>query len=185
MTPTTKLPGVDAAKAVLGLTMEEIAQSARVDYSTLYRACRGRTPNAGFVDRLEQLEELSAELQRCLSDDMLAGWMETPAAVFGGRTPREMVIAGRVETVLGALCSYQHLFETLADADKKKPFFISKMPRAKHLPTATVAALAMLDSDIDSMVARMQTTESREARHKALSTRPRVRLGTAGREPGS
>lgn len=172
----TKLPGVDAARNVLGLSLEEIARSVRVDYSTLYRAREGRSPNAGFLDRLEQLEELAGEIQRALSQDMVAEWMETPASVFGGRTPREMVLAGRAATVMGALLSYNHLFNTLADAEERKSFFLSEVPGAERLPVATIAALAMLDADIESMVARMQTPESREARHEALRTRPKVRL---------
>jgi AcrR family transcriptional regulator len=173
----TKLPGVDAAREVLGLSLEEIARSVRVDYSTLYRACRGRRPNAGFLDRLEQLEELSGEIERALGPALVAEWMETPASVFGGRTPREMVLAGRVETVLGALLSHHHLFDTLADAEKRKPFLVSAAG-TERLPAATVAALALLDADIDAMVARMQSRESREARHRALRTRPKVRLGS-------
>ena len=181
----TKLPGVDAAREVLGLSLEEIARSVRVDYSTLYRARGGRNPNAGFLDRLEQLEELSIEVKHALSPSMVPEWMETPASVFGGRTPREMVLAGRTETVLGTLLSYTHLFDTLADAETRKPFFLAEIPGTERPPTATIAALAMLDADIDSMVARMQTPESREARHKALSTRPKVRLGAGSRDQAS
>jgi hypothetical protein len=181
----TRLPGVDAAREVLGLSLEEIARSVRVDYSTLYRARGGRSPNAGFLDRLEQLEELAGEIRHALSQDLVAEWLETPASVFGGRTPREMVLAGRVETVLGALLSYQHLFGSLAGVEKRKPFFLSEDPGTGRLPMATVAALAMLDADIDAMVARMQNPEARKARHEALRTRPRVRLDAGPADPAS
>ncbi len=177
MSASVKLPGIDAARDVLGLSLEEIARSVRVDYSTLYRVRQGRKPSPSFRDRLEVLVEFAGQVSRALDGELIPEWLNTPTAVFSGRTPREMILAGRVETVAGALLSFTYVYQALAEAQERRRPFLSGADTS-DLPVPTLAALAMLDADIDAMVARMQTDEAREARHRATRSRPRVRLET-------
>ncbi len=178
MSANVKLPGVDEAQDVLGLSLEEIAKAARVDYSTLYRARQGRNPSPNFRDRLEVLSEFVDQVSHALSRKIIPDWLNTPSAVFSGKTPREMLLAGRVETVAGALLSFTHVFQALAEAQERRSSFLSGAD-ASRLPLPTIAALAMLDADIDAMVERMQTDEARDARHRAMRSRPSVKLETS------
>lgn len=178
MNIATKMPEVDAAREVLGLTLDEVAKSLGVNYSTLYRWRAGGTPNAHLSDRLEQLGELVGEIAQALSREVISEWLETPASAFEGRTPREMVLSGRGETVLGALLFSRHIYSALAEVREAKGTspLLPEKGEIEDLPLSTLAALAMLDADIASLVGRMQTLDSKRARQEFLETRPRVRL---------
>jgi hypothetical protein len=108
MSTGSRLAGIEAVRETLGLTLEEIAASVRADYATLYRWREGATPSLVFRDRLDRLQELAEEVVRIAGRERVA-WLDTPAGVLGGKTPREMIVAGRAETVLGALLSCRHL----------------------------------------------------------------------------
>jgi transcriptional regulator with XRE-family HTH domain len=177
MPTKTHLPGIDAARDVLGLSLEEIARAVQTNPSTLYRWREGETtPNQASLDRLRRLEELAGEIEQALEPEQVAYWLDTPAAVFGGRSPREMIYKGRVETVLGALLSHSHLLRALEAAERGKTGFADLMAR-DDLSLSAKAALALLDQQIEDLVQGMQTDEARAAAAKAFVTPPRVRIG--------
>jgi transcriptional regulator with XRE-family HTH domain len=99
MPTTTDLPGIEAAREVLGLSLEEIARAVQTNPSTLYRWREVEsTPNRSSQDRLKRLDELAAEIDRALDPEQIPYWLDAPASIFEGRSPREMVLEGRVET---------------------------------------------------------------------------------------
>jgi transcriptional regulator with XRE-family HTH domain len=183
MPTKTRLPGIDAAQEVLGLSLDEIARALRVVPSTLYRWREGGAPNQAYLDRLVRLEELAAELEHALGRDHVASWLDAPAPVFGGRSPREMIRDGRSETVLGALLSHNQLLRTLEKAERGEGGFAHLLARG-DLSLSAKAALALLDQRIEALVEGMQTPEARTAAAKAFATAPKVRIGGgAGRQP--
>lgn len=110
MTSTTTLPGLEIAQRVLALNYEEIARAVLTDPSTLYRWRQGQTPTAVYLSRLERLDELGREIQRTMRPEVIESWLNRPIPAFEGTTPREMILSGRSETVLGALLSLNHGF---------------------------------------------------------------------------
>jgi hypothetical protein len=110
MKTETTLPGIDAARAVLGLNYEEIAAAVLTDPSTLYRWRQGHTPTAVYLSRLERLDELVVEIQRTMRPEAIAAWLDRPVPAFDGKTPLELIRSGRSETVLGALLSLNRGF---------------------------------------------------------------------------
>jgi transcriptional regulator with XRE-family HTH domain len=183
MPTETHLPGIDAAREVLGLSLEEIARAVQTNPSTLYRWREGdTTPNQASLDRLRRLEELAREIEQALAPEQTAYWLDTPASVFGGRSPREMIRDGRTETVLGALLSHGHVLRVLEAAERGEAGFAELMAR-NDLSLSARAALALLDQQVEGLVRGMQTDEARAAAAKAFATPPRVRIGAgAARE---
>jgi hypothetical protein len=108
MSTTTALPGIDLAKRVLGLNYEQIARAVLTDPSTLYRWRQGQSPTAVYLSRLERLDDLAREIQRTMRPEVIPQWLDRPILAFEGRTPREMILDGRSETVLGSLLSLNH-----------------------------------------------------------------------------
>lgn len=104
------LPGIRVARDIFNLTYEEIAYAIQTNPSTLYRWRQGRTPTAVYLSRLDRLDELAAEIQRTVRKEEIDEWLARPAPAFDGRTPRDMIVAGRSETVLGALLSLNRGF---------------------------------------------------------------------------
>ena len=117
MAAPTKLPGVDAAQDLLGFSLDEVARSMQVEYSTLYRWRNGRTPGAVYKDRLEHLEELANYLVHALGAAEARSWLDLPSYVFSGRTPREMLLEGRTEMVLGSVVTAERILRSLANND--------------------------------------------------------------------
>lgn len=176
MATAANLPGIDTARDVLGLSLEEIADAVNSNPSTLYRWRTGEaTPNRASVERLNRLEELSAEIRRSLERSQTAFWLDAPVSIFGGLSPREMIRCGRVETVLGALLSHRHLIRALRTADRGRSGFADLMER-DDLPLSTKAALVLVDRQIEDLVAEMQTDESSRAAEEAFSVRPKVKI---------
>jgi transcriptional regulator with XRE-family HTH domain len=179
MSTNTDLPGIDEAREVLGLSLEEIARAVQTNPSTLYRWREGETtPNQVSLERLRRLEELAGEIDRALQREQIGYWLDTPASVFGGRSPREMICEGRAETVLGALLSHRHLLRSLEASERGQTGFAELMARG-DLSLSARAALALLDQRIEDLVQGMQTEEARAAAAKAFATPPRVRIGAA------
>lgn len=110
MSIETRLSGIKAAKDIFNLTYEEIAYAVQTNPSTLYRWRQGHNPTAVYLSRLDRLDDLAAEIQRTVKKEEIADWLARPAPAFDGRTPREMILAGRSETVLGALLSLNRGF---------------------------------------------------------------------------
>jgi hypothetical protein len=110
MEPAASLPGLDLAQQVLELNLDEIARAVLADPSALYRWRQGQTPTAIYRSRLTRLDELAREIQDTFRPEIIADWLRRPIPAFGGRTPREMILAGRSETVLGALMALNRGF---------------------------------------------------------------------------
>ena len=105
MSSTTTLPGIDLAREVLGLDYGEIARAVQADESTLYRWRQGSAPTAVYLSRLERLDDLAREIQRTMRPEAIAAWLTRPIQAMGGATAKEVIVAGRAETVLGMLIS--------------------------------------------------------------------------------
>ncbi|HEX8831160.1 MAG TPA: hypothetical protein VF705_08355 [Longimicrobium sp.] len=109
--PTTDtLPGIQTAQQVLRLNLEEVARAVSTDPSTLYRWRQGQTPTAVYLNRLERLDDLGREIQKTMKPETIPAWLNRAIPMFDGRTPRELILEGRAETVLGALLSFNHGF---------------------------------------------------------------------------
>lgn len=109
--PTTDtLPGIETAQQVLGLNLDEVARAVLTDPSTLYRWRRGQMPTAVYLSRLERLDDLAREIQKTMRAETIPAWLDRAIPMFDGRTPRELVLEGRAETVLGALISFNNGF---------------------------------------------------------------------------
>ncbi len=170
MSTNTKLPGIDAARRVFRLTFDEIATSLRADSATLYRWREGATPTATYRDRLERLQELIDEVVRSVGEERALEWLDAPMGALGDRTPREMIVSGRTETVLGALLGFNHLLGMLRSGQR------GESTRDSDLTLAQRAALAILDDELDELYARMQKPAFLEAAQRAFNTQPRVRI---------
>jgi uncharacterized protein YgbK (DUF1537 family) len=95
-----------------------------------------------------------------------------------------MISEGRSETVLGALMSLSHLMQTLETAEQGHSGFAELLDRG-DLPVSTKAALALIDQQVEDLVADMQTPKSRAAAAAAFATVPRVRIGGSGPPTGA
>ncbi|MQA92207.1 MAG: hypothetical protein GEU90_18605 [Gemmatimonas sp.] len=177
MSTSTVRAGLDTIREVLGLTLEEIARAVGVNYTTLYRWQIGATPNPGerFVSSVARLEELAAELSRALDIHEREAWLNSPASIFDGRSPREMLLEGRAETLLGALLSHRHILEALERTESVQQGFAELLSR-HDLSLSKRAALALLDQQIDDAVRGMQTASSRASAAEAFERPPRVRI---------
>jgi hypothetical protein len=105
MGTATALPGVELARSVLGLAYGEIARAVQADESTLYRWRQGQAPTAVYMSRLERLDDLAHEIQRTMRPEAIEDWLDRAIPALSGKTPREMILKGRSETVLGMLIS--------------------------------------------------------------------------------
>lgn len=166
MATATKLPGVDAAQDLLGFSLDEVARSVQVEYSTLYRWRKGKTPGPVYKDRLKHLDELANYLVDALGETEARSWLDLPSFVFSGRTPREMLLEGRTEMVLGAVVTAERILRSLATSDSADA----------DSSLASTAALSLIESDLKSLVARMQTPESEGAVDRMFEAQPRVQI---------
>jgi hypothetical protein len=105
MSTTTTLPGMELAREVLGLDYGEIARAVQADESTRYRWRQGGAPTAVYLNRLQRLDDLAREIQRTMRRERIPEWLMRPIAALGDATAKEMILAGRAETVLGMLIS--------------------------------------------------------------------------------
>jgi hypothetical protein len=181
MATKTGLPGLQAAQEVLGLSLEEIARAIEVNESTLYRRRVSGALTGKNVERLRRLEEFAVDVDHALPRGTVAYWLDAPASVFSGKSPREMIREGRIDLVHGALLATMHLIRSLAAVDQGASGFAELLSK-EQLPVATKAALVLVDEQIEDMVAAMQTDEASAAAARAFETAPRVKIGTAGVE---
>ena len=98
---TEEVAAVERAHDRLGLSYREIAGALRADESTVHRWRSGTTePSRVFIDRLEALQEFMDELGPTFrSKDAARGWLDRPVPDLGGRTPRALLLGGRLERV--------------------------------------------------------------------------------------
>jgi hypothetical protein len=107
-TLTHELRTVEQAHDLLSLTYAEVARAIKADESTLHRWRSGDSePSPIFLDRLDALGEFLGELRRTVKDQVAARyWLDRAVPALGGRTPREVLLAGRVERLTGLLASF-------------------------------------------------------------------------------
>jgi transcriptional regulator with XRE-family HTH domain len=107
-TLTHELRAVEQAHDLLGLTYAEVARAIKADESTVHRWRSGdSTPSPIFLDRLDALGELLAELRRTVKDQATARyWLDRKVPALQGRTPREVLLVGRIERLTGLLASF-------------------------------------------------------------------------------
>lgn len=100
-----RLEALEAAHDRLGLTYREVARTLRADESTLHRWRGGETePSPVFLDRLASLEEFLTEIARTFrSDEAARRWLDREVPELDGRTPREWLLAGRIERLTALL----------------------------------------------------------------------------------
>lgn len=103
-----QLRAVEQAHDLLGLTYAEVARAIKADESTVHRWRSGDSePSPIFLDRLDALGELLTELRRTVRDQATARyWLDRAVPALGGRTPRELLLAGRIERLTGILTSF-------------------------------------------------------------------------------
>lgn len=89
----------------MGLDYGEIAQAVHANESTLYRWRHGKAPTAVYLSRLQRLDDLVREIQRTMRPNAIQGWLDRSIPALDGETPRQMILEGRSETVLGMLIS--------------------------------------------------------------------------------
>jgi hypothetical protein len=100
-----ELPGIESAGRVLGLDREEIARAVQADPAAVDRWTRGEEVSAVFLQRLAALDALAAEIKQTMRGDVVETWLGRHVPAFGGRTPRQMIVAGHAEVVREALVS--------------------------------------------------------------------------------
>lgn len=100
-----QLEAIERAHDGLGLSYRDVARVLRADESTLHRWRGGTTePSPVFLDRLETLEALLDELDRTFREPEHArAWLDREVEELGGRRPRDLLLAGRMERVVAVL----------------------------------------------------------------------------------
>jgi hypothetical protein len=101
---------VDQVHHDLGLQLKQIAAIIGADESTLHRWLSGMTPNGPrkvYLSKLSALQELYTELTDAFNSlDASRRWLwESHPAPFSGKTPVEMLLAGKMERVTALLWS--------------------------------------------------------------------------------
>jgi transcriptional regulator with XRE-family HTH domain len=100
-----QLEAAEQAHDRLGLTYDQVAAALRSNPSSLHRWRSGDVePSPVFLDRLEALGELMRELRRTFrSDGAVREWLDRSVPAFGNRSPRELLLQGKVERITAAL----------------------------------------------------------------------------------
>jgi hypothetical protein len=103
-----RLRALEQAHDLLGLTYAEVALAIKADESTVHCWRSGDSePSPIFLDRLDALGELLTELRRIVRDQATARyWLDRAVPALGERTPRELLLAGRIEKLAGILTSF-------------------------------------------------------------------------------
>jgi hypothetical protein len=85
-----------------------VARAIKADESTVHRwRAANSVPSPIFLDRLDALGELLGELRRTVKDQVTARyWLDRNVPALQGRTPREVLLAGRIERLTGMLTSF-------------------------------------------------------------------------------
>jgi transcriptional regulator with XRE-family HTH domain len=100
-----QLEAAEDAHDRLGLSYEQVAAALRANSSSLHRWRSGEVePSPVFLDRLEALGELMGQLRRTFrSDAMAREWFDRPVPAFSQRTPRVLLVEGKIERITAAL----------------------------------------------------------------------------------
>ncbi len=109
-TLTHELQIVEQVHTDLGLQLKQIAVILGADESTLHRWLSGTTPSGPrkvYRSKLAALEEFYTELRDAFASLKAARhWLwEAHPQSFGGQTPLDMLLAGKLERVTALLWS--------------------------------------------------------------------------------
>lgn len=98
---------ITRTRRTFSLTLGEIAASVQANETTLHRWRLGTSrPTAAYATRLKSLDDLlRVASQIHLSDDAVMQWFRRPDALLEGRAPREFLLNGRADYLLGALAT--------------------------------------------------------------------------------
>ncbi|MEO8623064.1 MAG: antitoxin Xre/MbcA/ParS toxin-binding domain-containing protein [bacterium] len=107
-TLTADLQIVEQVHEDLGVQLKQIATIIGADESTLHRWLSGTTPSGPrkvYRRRLAALQEFYVELRDAFSSlDAARRWLnESTPAGFGGLTPLQALLQGKIERVTGLL----------------------------------------------------------------------------------
>lgn len=107
-TLTAELQIVEQVHEDLGVHLKQIAMIIGADESTLHRWLSGTTPSGPrkvYRSRLVALQEFYTELRDAFRTlDAARHWVhEARPDAFGGQTPLDALLAGRIERVTGLL----------------------------------------------------------------------------------
>ena len=97
---------VEALHDRFGFTYRELAGAVHADEATLHRWRKGTgaAPSPVYLARLAALRAFVEELGRTFRrGEDAAAWLDRAAPVFGGETPRALILAGHVDRVTGVL----------------------------------------------------------------------------------
>ena len=90
-------PGLTGLRSSLDLTQAEFARLVPVSVRTLATLEAGKPPTEAVSRRLVELQRLIEALRDVISDHVLADWLKTPNAAFGGLKPVEVIDRGEVD----------------------------------------------------------------------------------------
>lgn len=103
MTMEMRLPALRTLRAGLGLSQESLSRALDVSARSVERWEAGaKTENAETIRRIAVLSEI-ADLVREVYGDEPAAFMSTPRKSLSGHTPREALLRGDLDLVLGVL----------------------------------------------------------------------------------
>lgn len=110
---SAELQIVDQVHEDLGLQLKQIAAIIGADEGTLHRWISGATPSGPrkiYRSRLAALAEFYTELRAAFRTvEVARQWVhEHHPEAFGGRTPLEMLVGGKMERVTGLLWNLNH-----------------------------------------------------------------------------
>lgn len=96
---------IERAHRALNLTYSEIARALSANSSTLHRWRSGAsTPTGVFRTRCTALRDLVDVLEQVYRNPAEArDWLEQPLNPLDGKTPREVLLAGRPDLLTGLL----------------------------------------------------------------------------------
>jgi hypothetical protein len=89
----------------MGLTHYEICHAVFLDPGALLRMQAGKWPGDFYRARLAALGRLARVMRDSMRPAAAHHWMDRPHRKLGGRPPREVLVDGRSEWVLGVLLS--------------------------------------------------------------------------------
>ena len=95
-------------RRILGLSNQEVGFAVGTEEAALTAWIGGELPSAGFSTRLDTLYTLALEVEGTMRAEVVPQWMKRAIPAFDGCTPREMILRGQIEAVLGTLNSFNH-----------------------------------------------------------------------------
>ena len=100
-----QVQAIESARQYLGLTYREIAAAIHAEESTLHRWRKGvSSPTPVYLARLNAVDDLVKEVDRTFRDrEHAREWLEKPNQGLQERSPKEVIMEGRLDRVTGML----------------------------------------------------------------------------------